>query len=272
MHAALADIVTCARRSPTLPGAFAPPTHPKNKLPGRHSFATEKFSRLHREAAQRYVSARTGLARRLRKSAASIGRRGLLRLEELTFEKEGRSIAYRKASLTQEGEELPPTDPLDFILPDSANHVLTARKKTDSKRSGKSISSKTATTPTRQPEPREVSAHAAAIEEKLRTWRLAQAKKHRVPAYCIVGNKTMRDIAATTPHARTVAVRQRHRSRQSREIRRRNLPHLLPVLRKKNCRREPQRRPRTVQVAEKRCFVSGHDLSRAVSQQSHAGL
>ena len=44
---------------------------------------------------------------------------GLVRLEELTFEKDGRSIAYRKASLTQEGDELPPTDPLDFVLPDS---------------------------------------------------------------------------------------------------------------------------------------------------------
>ncbi len=51
--------------------------------------------------------------------------------KNLTFEKDGRSIAYRKASLTQEGEELPPTDPLDFVLPDSSNQVVTTRKKSD---------------------------------------------------------------------------------------------------------------------------------------------
>ena len=124
---------------------------------------------------------------------------GLLRLEELTFEKDGRSIAYRKASLTQEGDELPPTDPLDFVLPDSSNHVVTTRKKSENKRSGKSISSKTSTTPARKLDTSEISPHAAAIEEKLRTWRLAEARKHRVPAYCIVGNKTMRDIAQQRP-------------------------------------------------------------------------
>ena len=54
---------------------------------------------------------------------------GLVRLEELTFEKDGRSIAYRKASLTQEGEELPPSDPLDFVLPDRSNHATRHSKK-----------------------------------------------------------------------------------------------------------------------------------------------
>ncbi|MGC1870483.1 MAG: ATP-dependent DNA helicase RecQ [Acidobacteriaceae bacterium] len=121
---------------------------------------------------------------------------GLLRLEELSFEKDGRSIAYRKASLTQEGEELPPTDPLDFVLPDSSSHVT---RKSDGKRSRKSVSSKAATTPTRKLDTSEMSAHAAAIEDKLRTWRLAEARKHGVPAYCIVGNKTMRDIAQQRP-------------------------------------------------------------------------
>jgi RecQ family ATP-dependent DNA helicase len=124
---------------------------------------------------------------------------GLVRLEELTFEKDGRTIAYRRASLTQEGEELPPTDPLDFVLPDSSNHVAPARRKNEGKRSGTGTSSKTATTPARPLDTSEMSAHAAAIEDKLRAWRLAAARKHGVPAYCIVGNKTMRDIAQQRP-------------------------------------------------------------------------
>ncbi|MGB6111951.1 MAG: HRDC domain-containing protein, partial [Acidobacteriaceae bacterium] len=124
---------------------------------------------------------------------------GLVRLEELTFEKEGRSIAYRRASLTQDGEELPPTDPLDFVLPDRSNHTAPARKQSDGKRSGKSTASKSATTSARAPETAEISAHAAAIEEKLRAWRLAEARKHDVPAFCILGNKTMRAIAQERP-------------------------------------------------------------------------
>jgi RecQ family ATP-dependent DNA helicase len=124
---------------------------------------------------------------------------GLVRLEELSFEKDGRSIAYRKASLTQEGEELPPTDPLEFVLPDNSNHATPARKKSESKRSRKSVSLKTGITPSRQPETAAMSAHAAAIEEKLRTWRLAEARKHGVPAFCILGNKTIRAIAEQRP-------------------------------------------------------------------------
>lgn len=124
---------------------------------------------------------------------------GLVRLEELTFEKDGRSIAYRKASLTQEGEELPPTDPLDFTLPESSNHATPARRKGESQRSGKSVSSKIATTPVRQAEIADMSVHAAAIEDKLRVWRLAEARKHGVPAFHVLGNKTMRAIAQQRP-------------------------------------------------------------------------
>lgn len=124
---------------------------------------------------------------------------GLVRLEELTFEKDGRSIAYRKASLTQEGEELPSTDPLDFVLPDSSSHVTPARRKSDGKRSGKGVSSKTPATPARSLNTSEMSAHVAAIEDKLRAWRLEEARKHDVPAFCILGNKTMRAIAQQRP-------------------------------------------------------------------------
>src|SRR6185437_13209942 len=124
---------------------------------------------------------------------------GLVRLEELAFEKDGRSIAYRKASLTHEGEELPPTDPLDFVLPDSSNHATPAGRKGEGKRRGKSVPSKAAQTPARTPDLTEISAHAAVIEDKLRAWRLAEARKHGVPAFHVLGNKTMRAIAQQRP-------------------------------------------------------------------------
>jgi len=129
---------------------------------------------------------------------------GLVRLEDLTFEKDGRSIAYRKASLTQEGEELPPTDPLDFVLPDNSDHATPSRPKSGSKRSGKTLHSRTTIPVGRQMPTVTIPAQAAAIpaaeiEDKLRAWRLAEARKHDVPAFCILGNKTIRAIAEQRP-------------------------------------------------------------------------
>jgi superfamily II DNA helicase RecQ len=44
-----------------------------------------------------------------------------------------------------------------------------------------------------------MSAHVAAIEDKLRAWRLAEARRHGVPAFQVLGNKTMRAIAQQRP-------------------------------------------------------------------------
>ena len=41
---------------------------------------------------------------------------GILALEDATFEAEGRTIAYRKASLTSYGEEVDEQTPIDFVL------------------------------------------------------------------------------------------------------------------------------------------------------------
>ena len=124
---------------------------------------------------------------------------GLIRLEELTFEKDDRRIAYRKASLTREGEELPANDPLDFVLPESLEQAVPARRKSRSSRSAAPAASKTTSTLPPRADTREMPAHAAEIEEKLRTWRLSQARKHGVPAFCILGNQTIRAIAQERP-------------------------------------------------------------------------
>ncbi len=44
-----------------------------------------------------------------------------------------------------------------------------------------------------------LSPRASAVEEKLRAWRLAEAKEHGVPAFCVLGNKTLRAIAERLP-------------------------------------------------------------------------
>lgn len=154
--------------------------------------------RLHKDMFPREEVSRDAFENLLRALASA----GLIRLEELTFEKDDRSIAYRKASLTREGEELPTNDPLDFVLPENLEQAVPARKKSGSKRSATAAASKSKSTLSQQPDTSEMPAHAAAIEEKLRTWRLSQARKHGVPAFCILGNQTIRAIAQERPITR----------------------------------------------------------------------
>lgn len=125
---------------------------------------------------------------------------GLLRIEELTFEKDDRSIAYRRVSLTREGTDLPADDPLEFVLPDVAAPAASRARKPRAKISGKSP--RTGETAAAN-DSAALSARESAIEGKLRTWRLAEAKKHGVPAFCVLGNKTLRTLAQQQPTTRS---------------------------------------------------------------------
>ncbi len=174
--------------------------------------------KLHKDMFPREQVSRDDFENLLQAMAAA----GLVRLEELSFEKDGRNIAYRKASLTQEGEELPSTDPLEFILPDNADHASPARRKSDRKRSGKIVPSKTATTSARRTSDtkrnvgacrghRGQAAHLAARRSK-ETWRpsLLHSRQQNYASH----------RAGTAPHAGRVALRQRNWSLQGGEIRR----------------------------------------------------
>jgi RecQ family ATP-dependent DNA helicase len=111
---------------------------------------------------------------------------GLLRIEEASFEKDGRSIAYRKASLTREGEELEEDDPVSILLRDS--NTATAAQPARRERKRKRAESE---------EP--LSPEAAKLEERLRTWRREQASKMGQPSFLIFPDKTLRAIAIERP-------------------------------------------------------------------------
>ena len=122
---------------------------------------------------------------------------GLVQIDDATFEKDARSISYRKVSLTSEAADLPENAPMEFIVK-AGNHdgeQRTARSR------GKAIAkSKRAHTPSRKPEALPaLSAAESAIEQKLRAWRLAEAREHGVPAFCVLSNKTLGAIARERP-------------------------------------------------------------------------
>lgn len=159
-----------------------------DSLRKRQSSSTGK---LHKEIFPREEIPRDAFEDLLRAMASA----GWVRMEDATFEADGRSIAYKKVSLTHEALELARTASIDFSLSDTfestggkahRKKVTSLSKPANAKRSPPAIEKK-------------LSQEASAIEEKLRAWRLQEAKKHGVPAFCVLGNKTLRAIAQERP-------------------------------------------------------------------------
>jgi superfamily II DNA helicase RecQ len=112
---------------------------------------------------------------------------GLLAIEDASFEKDGRSIAYRKASLTRDGENMEDGDAAAVLMRDSSEIAATIKP---AKRERKSTTVK--------PEI-PLTGEAAALEERLRLWRREEADKLGQPAFCVFPDKTLRAIAVERP-------------------------------------------------------------------------
>jgi RecQ family ATP-dependent DNA helicase len=109
---------------------------------------------------------------------------GLLRIEEASFEKDGKPVNYRKAALTREGEEFIEGSPLDLSLRERASRDAQKRSKPAK---------------VREKPPAALTPESAALEERLREWRLALAKKEGKPAFFIFGDSVLRSIAHARP-------------------------------------------------------------------------
>jgi superfamily II DNA helicase RecQ len=113
---------------------------------------------------------------------------GLVRIEDASFEKDGKPVNYRKAALTREGEEFVEGSPLDLSLRERATRGTAKR-------------SKPAKAPKNIPEkpPAALTPESAALEERLKEWRLAIAKKEGKPAFFVFGDSVLRSIAHARP-------------------------------------------------------------------------
>jgi DNA topoisomerase-3 len=128
----------------------------------------------------------------------SLARAGLLRLTDAVFEKDGRQIPFRKASLTRDAEYVDEDTPLELSIREGTTGKVTSRgtlgvrKGADHRRKKK------------QPPRREVPVRPVAIapphtEEVLRAWRLTLAKRQGVPAFRIMTDKVLGAIARNRP-------------------------------------------------------------------------
>ncbi len=108
---------------------------------------------------------------------------GLIGLQESTFTSEGKEIHFRKASLTSEGRSAESTTQPGLLIKEQPEKKSKRRKKSA------------------QPKPRAQAAglQPTVLEQALRKWRLAEAKKQAIPAFRILSDKTLQAIAAERP-------------------------------------------------------------------------
>ena len=119
----------------------------------------------------------------------SLARAGLVRMTEAVFEKDGKQIPYRKVSLTREGET---TEEFDLAMKAAAKTVAKGKRR----KKRKAVASK----PRAAREPKApMPPLNAGLEETLRAWRLAEARRLGVPAFRIFADQTLRTIAAHRP-------------------------------------------------------------------------
>jgi superfamily II DNA helicase RecQ len=128
-----------------------------------------------------------------------MARAGWVRLTDAVFEKDGKQIPFRKASITPDGERMRPEDVLELTIRESASKVgkkgRAKKGKAAAPKKAKAAPKKTARQAAAEAKPGQVKA----VEQALRAWRLALAKRQGVPAFRIMTDKVLLEIAETRP-------------------------------------------------------------------------
>jgi superfamily II DNA helicase RecQ len=140
---------------------------------------------------------------------------GIVLVEDATFEKADRVIAYRKVSLTREGFNVNERRPLELLLAtnrmEDAEPAKPKRRKSAAGKQPERMALSPAETalekqqrpePRKAPDPATFSAEEAALAKRLRAWRLAEAKKLGLPAFCVLSNQTLHSIVQARPATR----------------------------------------------------------------------
>jgi ATP-dependent DNA helicase RecQ len=131
-------------------------------------------------------------------------RAGLIDVENAEFEKDGQIIAYRRISLTGTGLEVRPSTPLPLLISDGvvgefavAPSAGNRKKKAASARDGdKGNGSRRGGS---HGETAALTQQAQALAERLREWRMAEAKRLRVPSFVVLHDRTLREVARVRP-------------------------------------------------------------------------
>ncbi len=128
----------------------------------------------------------------------AISRAGLIDVENAEFEKDGKVISYRRISLTEAGERVRPTTPLPLLISDGVVEDFASPEKPrtravrDTVVPGKKAKAAAAESMALTPE-------AEALAVRLREWRAAEARRLRVPAFVVLHDRTLAEVARARP-------------------------------------------------------------------------
>jgi len=121
----------------------------------------------------------------------------LLAIEEAEFEKDGEVKRYRKVRITAAGLEVRPTTPLELLLSDGVVEAFGGHSAPRSKKSkSRSDAAKSATS---KPEEIALTPKGEVLAARIREWRSAEAKRLGVPAYLVLHDSTLKDLANRRP-------------------------------------------------------------------------
>jgi superfamily II DNA helicase RecQ len=133
----------------------------------------------------------------------AMARAGLVRLSDAVFEKNGKQIPYRKVSLTRAAYSVDETTTINFIMKDTASATTKRKRKKKpfvaaKQKQGRYPKAPVKSKPAPRAERSEVGPEAH-LEEALRTWRLAEARRRGVPAFRIISDQALRAMVSRRP-------------------------------------------------------------------------
>jgi ATP-dependent DNA helicase RecQ len=135
----------------------------------------------------------------------------LIAIEDAEFEKDGEVRRYRKVRLTETGLQTRNIAQIDLLLDDGIADEFAAtetqkRLRKVTKRDTSLHAADTNRTSTRalrsiekEASPQTLSADGEALMARLKEWRTVEAKRLRVPAYCVMHDRTLNAVAFSRP-------------------------------------------------------------------------
>jgi DNA topoisomerase-3 len=131
----------------------------------------------------------------------AMARAELLTFADAVFEKDGKQIPYRTLSLTATGRMVGETTPIKFVMKDTSSRTASrkSRKKASKSEVAPNASRRNASKLRKTAPAEDESETDTRMEQALRTWRLREAKRRKIPAFRIFGDKALRTIAQICP-------------------------------------------------------------------------
>ena len=130
---------------------------------------------------------------------------GWVEVRDATFTTDGREIRFRRASLTHEGQQVKEGDELGLVVREEVQRTQRPAKKrvraAAKTKVAKAVATATAT-PAKRARKRVSTSESSgdeALGQALKAWRMAQAKRKKVPAFRIFSDKTLEALAEARP-------------------------------------------------------------------------